>query len=351
MRPDSRYEKAKRKLNGIITQKVQGTPFQFSIYRSWWHMRLFGNKMQQADGATLNKQHFLAEKPNYGAGIGHQLANWNAGFHFSAVYGIPFAHFPFSNTKWEHFLGFGQDEQSALALLKDSSFKKIKLPLFNSEKKEDVSLVEAIIQSYKNERVLFLLAQDQGYMMQCDTYADLSAKFFAATARKEDKFFYNKSNFNIAVHIRRGDVAAMKKSGEANWEERWLNNEYYTTVLSSVLATLGDTKNIQVYLFSQGTKEDFPEFDQFSNINYCLDVNAYDSFLHMVYANVLISSKSSFSYKPALISKGIKICPANFWHGYPAVPEFILADDNGKFNTEQLYAVKEKMTALLEQGL
>lgn len=60
-------------------------------------------------------------------------------------------------------------------------------------------------------------------------------------------------------------------------------------------------------------------------------MNAKDSFLHIVYADVLITSKSSFSYKPALINRGLKICPENFWHGYPKSDDFVLTDEEGRF--------------------
>ena len=61
-------------------------------------------------------------------------------------------------------------------------------------------------------------------------------------------------------------------------------------------------------------------------------MSAQDSFLHMVYADLLITSKSSFSYKPALLSNGIKVCPKYFWHGYPDTEDWILCDNNGNLD-------------------
>lgn len=65
-------------------------------------------------------------------------------------------------------------------------------------------------------------------------------------------------------------------------------------------------------------------------------MDAQTSFLHLVYANLLITSKSSFSYKPALLNNGIKICPRNFWHGYPDSKDWILCDNNGIFDVSSL---------------
>ncbi|MEO5682383.1 MAG: hypothetical protein ABIQ88_07055 [Chitinophagaceae bacterium] len=333
--PPLTYEKIVRKLKGIFLAKVENTPLQFRSYAAYWHYKLYGSLQENTIPGT-GLQHYIAERPNYGAGIGHQLANWNAGLYYAQLFKQGFAHFPFSNKKWEFFLGFGENETDANALLRDRSFKKVRLPRFNSESETERVLIDKIIHSYRSKKVLFILAQDQSYMRQCDTAPFLSAKFFNATARKDNQLFYDGANFNIAVHIRRGDIAASKNTASTDWEERWLNNDYYVAIVKQVLAVLNTHQNVHIYLFSQGVKEDFAEFLQFSNMHYCLDVNAYDSFLHMVYAEMLISSKSSFSYKPALLSKGIKICPGNFWHSYPASADFVLAGDNASFDHKKL---------------
>ena len=326
------YEKAKRKVATLFLNAIQHTPLQFLIYKSYWNYRF--HKASGTSTTTTSPAQYIAQKPNYSAGIGHQLANWNTGYYLSGFYNLDFAHFPFSNEKWEYLLGLGENEIAAAAILKNSTIKKVRLPRFDCNK--DLNLIGNIINSYKNTAVIFLLAQDQGYERQCDTFTDLSKKFFTAPARKNDKLFYRPGNFNIAIHIRRGDVAAMKANDNANWEQRWLNNDYYVSVLKQVLSVLPEHDKVQVYLFSQGNSADFPEFAGFNNIHYCLDVNAYDSFVHMAYADLLISSKSSFSYKPALISKGTKICPEDFWHAYPASADFILADHKGNFNKTRL---------------
>ena len=81
--------------------------------------------------------------------------------------------------------------------------------------------------------------------------------------------------------------------------------------------------------------EDYPEFNRYDNLEWCLDMGAQDSFLHFVYADVLITSKSSFSYKPALLNKGIKVCPKNFWHGYPNTEDWIMCNNEGKVEWRQ----------------
>jgi hypothetical protein len=58
-------------------------------------------------------------------------------------------------------------------------------------------------------------------------------------------------------------------------------------------------------------------------------MDAQNCFLHMIYADLFITSKSSFSYKSALISNGIKVCPKEFWHGYPKAKDWILSENDG----------------------
>ncbi|TWJ04616.1 hypothetical protein JN11_00333 [Mucilaginibacter frigoritolerans] len=322
--------KIKRRLNSIFVNKIANTSFQFKIYKSYWHYRLMAKSKNEKD-ETVKKTQYITLRPNYGAGIGHQLANWNSGLYFSKYFGLNYAHSPFSTEKWEYFLGFGENEVHAHEL-KKKHYRIVQLPRFDSENQDEIDLIDRIINSYDKENVLFCLEIDQGYMRQFDTYKSLSDKFFGAEARKNDKLIYDSDCLNIAVHIRR----RMKIETEDAWKSRGLDNQYFANVLSTVVENIGQNKKVALYLFSQGEVEDFPEFDKFKDINYCMQMGPVDSFLHMVFADVLISSKSSFSYKPVLISKGIKICPGSFWHQYPSADDFIISDDNGDFDINQL---------------
>ena len=115
---------------------------------------------------------------------------------------------------------------------------------------------------------------------------------------------------------------------------RWMDNAYFVHALRYALAEIKTDKKIHIYLFSQGKAKDYQEFEEFPNVTYCLNMGAQESFLHMVFADALITSKSSFSYKPALLNKGLKICPKNFWHGYPQNTQWRLLNDEG-FPEEQ----------------
>lgn len=300
------------------------------IYRSYWHY-LFHKK-----NTKTNNSCYYGARPNPGAGIGHQMANWIAGYWFAKQFGLKFAHFPFLQSSWEQFLGFGDNEKTAKELIEKQGYKKVLLPLFNEFNDKEVILIKNIIASYTDQRVVFVAEQDQGYSNQFGVMNEIKDKFYKTKARRNDKLIFSKDNFNIAIHIRRGDIVVGQVNHNQNLLIRWQTNEYFETVLSTVIEKLKPIKPIIIYLFSQGDKSDFSDFDRFENIHFCLDMNAQDSFLHMVYADLLITSKSSFSYKPALLNNGIKVCPKDFWHGYPDSKDWILSEDNGMLDNKEV---------------
>ncbi|MFT4203275.1 MAG: hypothetical protein QM610_05120 [Chitinophagaceae bacterium] len=272
---------------------------------------------------------FLAARPNPGAGIGHQMANWIAGYWYARQFGLQFAHIPFAPEKWERFLGFGAHE-SNVSDLRKNGYKMIRIPLFDEANENEVRLVKKIIDAYGNKKVVFICEQDQYYKDQFGVTEDLRQKFYNAESRAADQLVFNKAHFNIALHVRRGDIVAGKDENP-NLQMRFQDNAYFVEVLKRALAEVKENKTIDIYLFSQGQPEDFKAFNQFDNLHLCLDMNAMDSFLHMVYADALITSKSSFSYKPALLNRGVKYVPDGFWHGYPEKEDWVLIDENRRW--------------------
>jgi hypothetical protein len=305
----------------IIAKK---TNFYFFIYRSFWNLKI---------GINNNKfnaqEQFLTAIPNFGAGIGHQISNWISGYSLARKFNLIFAHTPFSN-QLEEFLGFGDNEILCKDLFR-KGYKKVLLPLFNVENSLELKIIQDIINSYKGHKVLFQLEVDQFYKNQFMYIDFIKSKYFTSSFRLNDKVIYNYNNFNIAIHIRRGDIMSGHKNFNSNLLLRWQGNEYFVNVLNYAIKNNNTKKPVKIYIFSQGEVEDFVEFNQFKDIIFCLDMSPIDSFIQMVYADLLITSKSSFSYKPALLNNGIKCCPLNFWHGYPNDQNWKLFDDQGNY--------------------
>lgn len=317
--------KIKGRLWYKLVQATRNTRFYPFIYRSYWHYCLFKNEV----GGDV----YYAARPNPGAGIGHQLANWIAGYWYAKLFGVKFAHMPFSTESWEQFFGFG-DGEVTVDELKKQGYKVRKLPLFNSNIKSELELNKSIIQSYGAQKVVFVAEQDQFYRDQYGVIDDIKRKFYGAKSRAGQSLKYSSDNFNIAIHVRRGDI--MNDPTNPNLAMRYLSNDYFEKVLNGVVDNVKSVKPIHIYFFSQGVESDYPEFADYKNLHWCFDMGAQESFLHMVYADLLITSKSSFSYKPALLNNGIKVVPQNFWHGYPSTSDWVLVDNDGNFDRSKL---------------
>jgi len=313
-----KYKIWKKTVNSLKNYKLYPI-----IYKSFWHYVIYKSK-----NTNSYKNNYYTALPNSVAGIGHQMANWIAGYWFAQNFDLRHVHSSFSDTKWEQFFGFGEEEIS-VEELKKKGYRVIRLPLFDEKRKNEVELQKKIIESYNSRKLIFEAEIDQFYEKQFGVIDHIQKKFYNAEHRNNENLIFNKNVFNIAIHIRRGDIVQGKIENNPNLTMRWLSNNYFETLLQSVLDYLKTNKEVHIYLFSQGKESDFASFKHFSNLHFCLDMNAQDSFLHMVMADVLITSKSSFSYKPSLLNKGIKVVPKDFWHGYPKTKDFILADNAG----------------------
>ena len=327
------YKEFNRKVKDKLWSKIHGaaigTPLYLYIFKSYWHYRLHARQEFKPTGEM-----YYGARPNPGAGIGHQMANWIDGYYWATKrFGMNFVHFHFSTKKWDDFLGFGYGEPTVEELRK-RGYKLRRLPAFKDTDPDSVELVKAIMASYQGEKVMFWPPQDHFYREQYGVMDEIQRKFRNAPAREGDKLIYELSNFNIAMHVRRGDI--MGDPNSPIMRQRFLSNDYFEKVLRQVLYCVKSAKPVHVYFFSQGVPEDYPEFADVPNLHWCLTMGAQDSFLHMVFADLLITSKSSFSYKPALLNRGIKVCPRNFWHGYPDTPDWILCENDGAFDSSRL---------------
>lgn len=306
------------------------------FYPIYWKYLLCKNKIKEVDSS----QYFTAV-PNQGAGIGHQMANWHAGYWYSKVFGLQHAHAPFSKESWERFLGYGEGVVK-VSDLKLKGYKIVHLPFFNEQSHEEIERIKVMISLYHGKKIVFCAEQDQPYHDQIGVIPFIRKKFYAAPARKSDLTPFNSDHFNIAVHLRRGDIVIGQTNGDPNLTMRWLSNDYFDKVLCQVMDSLHTVKPIHIYVFSQGKEEDFPEFKKYGNVHYFLDLNPESTFLSFAYADLLITSKSSFSYKPALLNvSGIKVCPKNFWHGYPNQNDWVMVDDEGIFLPGQVNKIVE----------
>lgn len=119
-----------------------------------------------------------------------------------------------------------------------------------------------------------------------------------------DLIHFNKNVINIAVHIRRGDVSNVKNS------DRYLPTSYFKTIIDKLLVQFSGAN---VCIFTEITPENRDEFNIFTNIKIISGGDVLITFEHLSKADILITSKSSFSYVAALYNENT-VLYTNFWH-------------------------------------
>jgi len=156
---------------------------------------------------------------------------------------------------------------------------------------------------------------------------ELAICFKNAVPEFRRKYYLNKSTrttreLRVAVHVRRGDVAADR------------NDHLYTSTRTirrtvALVKAMLDTHNIAhaLGIYSQGKIADFAELSVFG-AELFTDVDAVWTMQELIKADVLIMAKGSFSYCAGLISGGIKIFEP---YGLP-LDDWILRDPDGSFD-------------------
>eukprot|EP00978_Attheya_sp_CCMP212_P029753 scaffold106817_cov51-Attheya_sp.AAC.2 len=130
----------------------------------------------------------------------------------------------------------------------------------------------------------------------------------------------NSSKPSIGVHIRRGDVFLC-----SNDVKRYLPNSHYLSLIEKYSS--GDGNHVTIYSESQYHKRRyFESFKEFSGRGYdlVLDGDIADVWKGLMSSDVVILSKSSFSFVPALLAKG-KVVFTPFWHA--PLPSWDIVDD------------------------
>lgn len=136
--------------------------------------------------------------------------------------------------------------------------------------------------------------------------------------------YFDDNKVTVAIHIRnRNEEDTMPMeisqpyecfSTNYNIQRRTKKYIQYYQKLMSTMMSYND--RCHFYIFSQGNES---EFDGLRNENSTILLNIYvpDTFYHLVTANVIIMSRSSFSYLASLLSKGVKISKDGFRHPLP----------------------------------
>lgn len=123
--------------------------------------------------------------------------------------------------------------------------------------------------------------------------------------KTKDRNVFKNNRINVAVHIRRPNIHDNRIEGCDT------NDTYYLAVINSI-RTKYCNKNLIFHIYSQG---EIANFECYKNEDTELHINesVTSTFLGLVGAEILVMSRSSFSYSAALLSDG-EVYYLPFWH-------------------------------------
>jgi hypothetical protein len=143
--------------------------------------------------------------------------------------------------------------------------------------------------------------------------------------------------FTIALHVRRGDVTPANKKVARNFTP---NAAFIRTLETIKEAVSAKVSGMRIRLFSQGDPAIFADLAR-AGCELRLDDSAIATHRQLVEADVLVMSKSAFSYTAGVLNDGITLYDR---HKYRPLSDWIAREPDGSFDTQQF---RRRLDALL----
>ena len=302
-------------------------------------------------------------------GIGHQFHNWVVAWQLAKHYGLKFVHSPFCGDilepqidvpvkEWEEFLGFGVGEIQESQL--PDGIQRYALP--ELPWKQDLWLGhtcdnptwQQAIEGRKDDHVLFECVRNQFMRLDpsCLQYDILRDRYWQARQQYPVRCLFDSTQLNVAIHIRRGDV-----SSNSSAKDRWADIQIYVNVINQIAEHYRHP--VMFHIYSDGTKENLRPVTNLPNTVLHLRDNVFDTFHHMVLADVLVVGKSSFSALAGYLQPKIQIVqtldsipdrPQSLkrsvgsftWEHLPDQEHFVPMDGAGQFSVNRLLSQLRK---------
>lgn len=289
-----------------------------------WRRRVAGRGRRSLASGLPEGRRFLAAIPAVFCGIGHSAAEWNTAFQWAPRLGLEFVNVPLAEP-WGSFLGFGRSAPTWDEIVRTRRPVVVRLPPVPWGCGIDsCGLLEPLVEAIRSPRdLLFVLADGQN----CHDHtanADQQRAEFRAFGRWHHLPDHRESGrLNVAVHVRRGDVAVMKARDEGNWRERFMAADWFAGVMSMIVDEHPGERPL-FHLYSQGEPEEFSDLAARFDVRMHLRSGDQESLLNMSQADILVMSPSGFSYLAAILSTGRKIARSPWWHHLPAGGDWTL---------------------------
>lgn len=347
-------------------------------------------------------QKYVTATPNSGYRIGHLLNDLMAGFILAEWHGIKYLHSPLPK-KWEDFFGFGDGEElfadvlhkkrknisiiSCSPLLGIRHFSPKTLFLFKY-----ISYLEYWLRTFfarvpisrirklRNpswgrpcwegapweyfEKVFADLEEDNREVIYCfqkavrvmlyqvniwgkegriddQIYHNVIRKLREKYYKKDHpykKCYFNPKFVNIAIHIRREDASIEN--------QRLLPMSFYINIINQLTKAL-EGYEYEFHIYSYGSNREMNEIvesfrDLSKRVKFHLNKPAMEDIHHMIVSDILVTGHSSFSDWAGFLSKNIKLYHPHFHMIDLDKKEWIIVDDEGRFDPNILGTMLRK---------
>jgi hypothetical protein len=252
-------------------------------------------------------------------GVGHRFSEWNTGLIVARSAGIQYLSAGLGDG-WDEALNLSPHFDDAARYIERARPVRIRLPYVDwHDRPEALAELSELVQEVaaRERNALVFLSDGQNLFRQQDSAGELRTMYWARREKEKARDLVR-----IGVHIRRGDVAQMKARGIPGWEARFVELEWFASVLRATVAGLAG-RAIEITVFSQGAEKDFESLRGSHALRFRLDGDPISAFHEMVQSDVLIVSPSSFSFNAGLVCRGLKIARWPWWHDIPETDDWV----------------------------
>ena len=142
-------------------------------------------------------------------------------------------------------------------------------------------------------------------VFQSESFRRFKERFYVGKVRRFDT-----SRVHVAVHIRRmGNFE--QENGRFRAGTHDVPNTEYLSIMNRIREEY-QGRDIEFHIYSQGSIHNFTEL-QSEQTTFHLNERVLDTFTDMIFADVLVTCRSSFSYMAALLSDNV-VYYMPFWH-------------------------------------
>ena len=255
------------------------------------------------------------------AGMGHRVSSWISAYIVSQRLGLVLLHLPWRDS-WDSYLGLdhaprwhaGMGPVRLMPLARDERYP--------DDWRRQFHFVEEVA---RKGPAVFRLGLDQRTFDQSPAFDAVRAGYWRAHTRAPRQT----GTLQVSVHVRRGDV-------HQGMSDRFRPVDYFVNQLKLVTQELQQRQlpfNVTIH-----SQDDLSDVGWPAEVEQDLSADQFQTFDAMARADVLIASPSSYSVTAGMVSEGVVLRPANWFHALPREPRWVGVTPQGTADRQALHA-------------